>query len=312
MTVAERPDGTLVIEPLARLQSFVPNLPAVLAQQAVERPDQPYLVQRQTPTDEWVAASYGSIYRASAAVAQWLLRQGIDRGRSMLILSGNSILHAVFKYGAMVSVNYSLMPSQNGDYGRLNHVVGLLKPAIVFAEQTDQFADALEAVDFGEAIVVTTDPGQLRRRAVSIEEVLLTETGPVVAASIRTIDPDAPAAFMLTSGSTSLPKAVIQTQRMITSNLAQGQQVLGDAAGWDEVMLDWLPWNHVSGAFTQMGVLVSGGTLLKQDWRTKGGRPAGCPPDGGVGADELAVAGSAEADHDVVRRVHRDQRLAAG
>ena len=66
---------------------------------------------------------------------------------------------------------------------------------------------------------------------------------------------------MLTSGSTSLPKAVIQTQRMINANIAQALQVLGETAGWREVMLDWLPWNHVSGAFTQMGVLTAGGTL---------------------------------------------------
>jgi feruloyl-CoA synthase len=73
---------------------------------------------------------------------------------------------------------------------------------------------------------------------------------------------------MLTSGSTSLPKAVIQTQRMLTSNLAQAAQVMSRTAGWHEVMLDWLPWNHVSGAFTKMGVLTSGGTLY-----IDGGRP---------------------------------------
>jgi feruloyl-CoA synthase len=79
--------------------------------------------------------------------------------------------------------------------------------------------------------------------------------------SIAALDPDAASVYMLTSGSTSLPKAVIQTQRMLTSNLAQASQVLGRTAGWREIMLDWLPWNHVSGAFTKMGVLTSGGTL---------------------------------------------------
>ncbi len=73
---------------------------------------------------------------------------------------------------------------------------------------------------------------------------------------------------MLTSGSTSMPKAVIQTQRMIASNIAQGRQVLGQTAGWNDVMLDWLPWNHVSGAFTKLGTMTSGGTLY-----IDGGRP---------------------------------------
>jgi feruloyl-CoA synthase len=98
--------------------------------------------------------------------------------------------------------------------------------------------------------------------------VLATAITEAVSKSIEAIEPDEPTLYMLTSGSTSLPKAVIQTQRMLASNLAQGQQVLGATAGWDDVMLDWLPWNHVSGAYTKMGTLTSGGTLY-----IDGGRP---------------------------------------
>jgi feruloyl-CoA synthase len=43
---------------------------------------------------------------------------------------------------------------------------------------------------------------------------------------------------------------------------------MGDTAGWSDVMLDWLPWSHVSGAFTKMGTLTSGGTLY-----IDGGKP---------------------------------------
>ena len=266
MRVDRRTDGTLIVEPVAPLAPFVPNLPKLLVEQAAARPDQPYLLQRDVANSDWVASTYADTLRDAMAVAQWLLRQKIADGRSMLILSGNSILHAVFKYGAMaaqlpvcpVSINYSLM---GGDYGRLKHVVGLLKPAIVFAEDTERFRAALETVDFGGATVVTAKPSQLACAATSIADVLGTAAGPAVSASIDSIDPDAPSVYMLTSGSTSLPKAVIQTQRMIGANLAQGRQVLGETAGWDDVMLDWLPWNHVSGAFTKMGVMISGGTL---------------------------------------------------
>jgi feruloyl-CoA synthase len=164
-----------------------------------------------------------------------------------------------------VSINYSLL---GGDYARLNHVVRLLRPAVVFAEQTGTFKTALESIDFGDAIVVTSSPCELSCAAVAIGEVLQTKVTAAVNESIEAIDADAPSVLMLTSGSTSLPKAVIHTQRMITSNLAQGCQVLGETAGWDDVMLDWLPWNHVSGAFTKMGVMISGGTLY-----IDGGRP---------------------------------------
>jgi len=273
MAVEERDDGTLVVTPQLELEPYVPNLLLELERQAGERPDQPYLVEREGGDGDWAAHTYRETQRDAHAVAQWLLDNGIRPDRSLLILSGNSIRHAVFKYGAMavglpvcpVSVNYALM---GGDYGRLKHVLELVRPAVVFAEQTALYKAALEAVDFGDAIVVTEEPELLERPAVAISEVLALRAGPEVLASIGELEPDAPAVYMLTSGSTSLPKAVIQTQRMIMANLTQGRQVLGETAGWNDVMLDWLPWNHVSGACTKMGVLVSGGTLY-----IDGGRP---------------------------------------
>ena len=265
MDVETRSDGSLIIKPVVELNDYIPNLPLILSQQAKDRPLQAYLKERDA-NGEWLAINYSDAFRDSAAVATWLFAMNITDKRPILILSANSIHHAIFKYGAMaahipacpVSVNYSLM---GGDYGRLKHVIDMLKPAVVFAEHTERYKVTLDSVDFGDAIIVTADPQQLNRPAIAIADVLQTEISERVNESIATIDPDAPSVYMLTSGSTSLPKAVIQTQRMITANLAQACQVLGETAGWDDQMLDWLPWNHVSGAFTKMGVMVSGGTL---------------------------------------------------
>ena len=266
MRVERRPDGSILATPVVELEPFIPNLPAVLAAWAGRQPDKTYLAQRSARGGPWIERSYGAMKCDADAAAQWFLDLGIESGRSLLILSGNSIAHATMKFGAMtarvpvcpVSVNYALM---GGDYGRLRHIVKLVRPAVVLAEQAGVFKRALETVDLGDAIVVTDDPRVLARPAVSIESVLATAATGAVARSIETLDPDAASAYMLTSGSTSLPKAVIQTQRMINANIAQALQVLGETAGWRDVMLDWLPWNHVSGAFTQMGVLTSGGTL---------------------------------------------------
>jgi feruloyl-CoA synthase len=265
MTVETRSDGSLVVTPVIKLKEYIPNLSVVMSQQAKDRPEQPYLKERDA-NGEWFAISYAEVFRDSSAVAAWLLKQGIDNSRPVLILSGNSIHHAVFKYGAMaaqipvcpVSINYSLI---GGDYGRLKHVINLLNPAVVFAEHTDRYKAALNSVDFADAVIITANPDILDRPAITMAEILETDITEKVSESIFSIDPDAPAVYMLTSGSTSLPKAVIHTQRMITANLAQVCQVLGETAGWDDQMLDWLPWNHVSGASTKMGVMVSGGTL---------------------------------------------------
>ena len=273
MRVERRADGSIVVTPVTALAPFQPNLPAELTRQARLLRDKTYMAERAGRGGPWMRHSYAAMKRDSDAVAQWLLNQRIAPGRSLLILSGNSIAHAAMKYGAMsahlpvcpVSINYSLMSQ---DFGRLRHVISLIRPAIVFAQQARVFKRALEQVDFGDALVITDDPVVLQRAAVSLKSVLATTANDAVEQSIGRLDPDAPTAYMLTSGSTGLPKAVIQTQRMITSNLAQARQVLGETAGWGDVMLDWLPWSHVSGAFTKMGVLTSGGTLY-----IDGGRP---------------------------------------
>ena len=273
MRVERRADGSIEVTPVAELEPFNPSIPAELAHWARQQPNKAYLAQRARRGGPWIEQTYAAMKREADAVAQWLLDRRIEAGRSVLILSGNSIAHATMKFGAMTarvpvcptSVNYSLM---GGDFGRLRHVIGLVRPAVVFAEQASLFRKVLDTVDFGDAIVVTDEPSVLQRLAATIRSVLATPVTDAVKRSIEALDPDAPSAYMLTSGSTSLPKAVIHTQRMITANLAQGRQVLGRTAGWREVMLDWLPWNHVSGAFTKMGVLTSGGTLY-----IDGGRP---------------------------------------
>jgi feruloyl-CoA synthase len=279
MRTERHADGSLWVTPELALADYRPNLPQELAARAAAHPQKTYLAERRGGAEApWYLASYGEVDKQSRAVAAWLLARGIPAGRSLLILSGNSVMHAVFKYGAMaarlpacpVSVNYALM---GGDYGRLKHVIEMVRPAVVFAEQTPAFRAALESVDFGDAALVTDDPSLIAGTkgsgpVVATASVLATPAGTDVDASIASIDPDEASLYMLTSGSTSLPKAVIQTQRMIASNLAQGRQVLGDTAGWSDVMLDWLPWSHVSGAFTKMGTLTSGGTLY-----IDGGKP---------------------------------------
>ena len=273
MRVERRADGTLIVEPVTELPPFVPNLPAQLAERVAQHPDRLCLAQRSAPGGPWIRRSFAEFKAESDAVTQWLLDRCIPAGRSLLILSGNSIAHAAIKFGGFaagvpvcpVSANYALMP---GDFGRLRHVVSIVKPAVVFAEPTEPFRRALETVDFGDAVVVTTDPAALTRPAVAYAEVLATPVTPAVARAIETSDPDAHAAYMLTSGSTSMPKAVVQTQRMIAANVAQGRFVLSRTAGWDDVMVDWLPWSHVSGACNQFATLCSGGSFY-----IDGGRP---------------------------------------
>ena len=261
-----RADGTILLRSRIPLAPIEPCLPRILAERAQLHPGKSYLVQRRGTERAWAAHSYGDTKRDTDAIAQWLLARGISRDRPILLLSGNSIAHALVKFGGMaagiptcpVSANYGLIES---NFSRLRHVVGLIRPSVVFVENAKPFTRALESVDFGDAIVLTSTPADSPLGAVSLEEVLGTPPRAAVAGRLAALRPDDPAAYMLTSGSTGPPKAVIQTFGNIAANIAQAHQTIGSATGWSGVTMDWLPWSHVSGAFGKMLSLTAGGTL---------------------------------------------------
>lgn len=273
LNVERRADGTIVLSSRIPLQDFEPCLPRVLAEQAELLGDKAYLVQRQGADRAWHAHSYAQTKRDSDGVAQWLIDRGISRDRPILLLSGNSIAHAIVKFGGMtagvpacpVSANYGML---EGQFTRLRHVVDLVKPGVVFVENAKPFTRALEQVDFGDAIILTATPESVpapasgaKRSVSSLVDVFATPVTVAVSDRLRALRPDDHAAYMLTSGSTGLPKAVAQTYVNMTANIAQARQTIGKAAGWSETTMDWLPWNHVSGAFAKMLTVVAGGTL---------------------------------------------------
>ncbi|MGQ0836733.1 MAG: AMP-binding protein [Gammaproteobacteria bacterium] len=273
LQVERRADGTVVLRSRVPLARFEPCLPRVLAAQAVRLGDKPYLVQRRGPKRQWQPHSYARTKHDTDAIAQWLLDRGIARDRPILLLSGNSITHALVKFAGMaagvpacpVSTNYGMLDTH---FARLRHVIDLVRPSVVFVENVAPFARALEQIDFGDAILLTATPGDVpaaaaaKWRAIgSLHDALATPVTDAVAERIAALCGEDPAAYMLTSGSTGAPKAVIQTFANIAANIAQAQQTIGDAAGWRGTTMDWLPWSHVSGAFGKMLTLVAGGTL---------------------------------------------------
>ncbi len=81
-------------------------------------------------------------------------------------------------------------------------------------------------------------------------------------------DTDSIVRFLLTSGSTGHPKAVITTNRMCCSNAAMLRQSMPFIADEPPVLLDWLPWNHTFGGSHNFGlVLTYGGSLYIDDGR---------------------------------------------
>jgi len=92
--------------------------------------------------------------------------------------------------------------------------------------------------------------------------------------SIAKITPDTVGKLLFTSGSTGMPKAVINTQEMMCANAAMMMQARPrNPDGPTATMLDWTPWNHTMGGNAAFNpVLVDGGTLYIDEGRPTPGQ----------------------------------------
>ena len=95
---------------------------------------------------------------------------------------------------------------------------------------------------------------------------MATPEHPRLDAAHDAIGPDTIAKFLLTSGSTGNPKAVINTQRMICANQVMLRETLAFLKDEPPVIVDWLPWNHTFGGNHNIGLtLFNGGSMYLDD-----------------------------------------------
>jgi feruloyl-CoA synthase len=278
LDVSEYADGTLVLKSLHELVEFDPVIARNFFAQVKRQPDKTLYAQRQRLADgkrgDWRRLSFKEAGQQVESIAQWLLDQGLKPRDTVLLMSGNSINHALLRLGCLaagvcacpISMNYGLA---GGGFTRLKYVVELVKPKVIFAEDSAAYGPALQAIAGTGRIVVTSDPAASGVNAVAMDTLLHHPATAAVQEGLKNADPDEHAVYVLTSGSTGMPKAVIQNQRMLATNLFQAYQTLASMSGWDDVMLDWLPWSHVSGAFNLLAAAVFGGSLYIDE-----GKPA--------------------------------------
>ncbi|MDX2235609.1 MAG: AMP-binding protein [Hyphomonadaceae bacterium] len=280
VSVDRRADGTIYLWSNSSPGERPRSIPHLLDQRAAEHPGRAYMRQRLPskpgePLGPWREISYGAAKDTSDALAQALIGLGLGPDAPLMVLSGNSIEHAMLMHAAMkarapiapMSVPYSLM---SADHGKIRHAFRLLRPKAVFVQSHGLFAKAIAALEeeaVGPLIVISADeapPHGVLRYA----DLARTPVTPAVAASMAAITDETVAKFLFTSGSTGMPKGVPQYQRMLTAQIA-GSDGLRDGTRDEStppVTLDWMPWNHISGANVSLnGALFSGATFHIDD-----------------------------------------------
>jgi feruloyl-CoA synthase len=266
VNVDRRPDGTIYLRPKVPLGDYPVRITDRLHHWAEAEPNRVFMAER-NESGGWREITYAELLVSSRHIASALLARGLSAERPVVILSGNSIDHALIAFGALyagipfcpVSPAYSLVSK---DYGKLNYVIGLLTPGLVFADDADKFADALKAnVSPGTEIAASFGavPG---RTVTSLADLMAAPIHPGLDAAHAAIGPDTIAKFLLTSGSTGNPKAVINTQRMICANQVMLRETLAFLKDEPPVIVDWLPWNHTFGGNHNIGLtLYNGGSM---------------------------------------------------
>ncbi|HEV2573213.1 MAG TPA: feruloyl-CoA synthase [Beijerinckiaceae bacterium] len=273
ITTRQAVDGSLILASADPLKDYTRCVGDWLEQAAKRVPDRIFLAERPRADAPWRQLTYGEALSQVRTVAGWLLDNGLDATRSVAILSENSVDHAVLMLAAMhvgipvasISPAYSLISKS---CEKLKDMIALLDPGVIFVSNASAYQPALTAIkDLHRARVIASVPAGPSEELFSS---LRSNSHAAVARAFAKVTPDTMAKLLFTSGSTGSPKAVINTQRMMTSNQEARAQIWPFLEATDDlVILDWLPWSHTFGANHNFNcVLRNHGTLY-----IDGGKP---------------------------------------
>ncbi|MGR3792563.1 feruloyl-CoA synthase [Vannielia sp. SX4] len=262
-----RADGTMLLRSGYQMSTPARVTGDWLHRWAEEAPDRVFIAERSGAG--WRELAYAEVLEQVRAIGSALVGRGLGADTPILVMSGNGVDHGLLALAAQyvgiplvpVAEQYALI---HGAHGRLKHAVELVKPRMIYADDAARYAEALalpEIAALERLVSVNAEPGM-----VAFSDLLKGDSGVEIDTIHAKIGPDTVAKYLLTSGSTSNPKAVITTHGMMCANQAQLLDALPFLGTKPPRIVDWLPWNHVFGGSHNFNMmLANGGSIYIDD-----------------------------------------------
>ncbi len=271
----DRADGSILLTCGYEMDRPADTTGDWLHQWAEKAPYRVAISERPPAGPGWRNVTYAELLEQVRAVASALVGRGLGQSDTIVIMSGNGLDHLVLSLAAQyagvpvvpLAEQYSLIPEA---HARLTYVLDKVRPKMAFVDDATRYARALEVPELAGVEVVASQ-GEASRPITFLTELLKGDLSVDIDAAHARVGPDSLAKILFTSGSSSDPKGVLTTHRMMCVNQAQLATVLPFLKEHTPRITDWLPWNHVFGGSHNVNMMLANGGTLTID----SGKPTG-------------------------------------